>query len=344
MDTGNAGGRNMAADAEILSERQVVRRRDRGIERLTELYAGERPSTPVFLNGATFPVRPTPDTEPDEWVANALTAAARHAEAAADDDVLRPLVVEFGSRGVHFVDALLGAHTFRRHGQWWVRRLTTPVGSLSPPDLDADEMWRDAREVASAFVERGAAGVLFGSPTLSSALNVAVNLYGERFLETLAMDPEAASRDLATINALLRDLHRWYRQHVPREQLQGVVAAHRCQPPGFGQLCGCSTQLLSAEMYREFVAPLDADLLRDYPGGGMIHLCGGHTQHISVWREMPALRAVQLNDDAADSFEEYYRGLRDDQMLYLNPTAAMTAARAISITGGSRLVVVADAA
>jgi hypothetical protein len=96
-------------------------------------------------------------------------------------------------------------------------------------------------------------------------------------------------------------------------------------------------------MYRDFVAPLDADLLGDYPGGGMIHLCGGHTQHIPVWREMSSLRAVQLNDDAADSFDEYYRGLRDDQMLYLNPTASMTAARAISITGGSRLVVVADA-
>jgi hypothetical protein len=298
----------------------------------------------MFLSGVTFPVHATRESKPDDWVASALAAAARHANAASDDAVFRPLAVEFGSRGVHFVDALLGARTFRRHGQWWAQRLTTPVGALAPPDLDADEMWHDAREVAQAFVERGAEGALFGSPTLSSALNVAVNLYGERFLETLPTDPDAAFRDLATINTLLRDLHRWYREHVPHEQLQGVVAAHRCQPPGFGQLCGCSTQLLSAEMYRDFVAQPDADLLGDYPGGGMIHLCGGHTQHIPVWRDMSALRAVQLNDDAADDFEEYYRGLRDDQMLYLNPTATMTAARAISITGGRRLVVVADAA
>lgn len=342
---GDPDGQGIASAVGLLSDARVVGSRDRGLERLTSLYSGERPASPMVLYGVTFPVRETAHTEPREWVARALEEASRHVTDTdmRDDGVFRPLAVEFGPRGVHFVDALLGARTFRWHGQWWSRSLSTPVGALEMPRLDADETWRGARLVASAFVEHGATGVLFGSPTLSSALNVAVNLYGERFLVALAADPDAANRDLATINALLRDLHRWYREHVPRMQLQGVVAGSRCQPPGFGQLCGCSTQLLSARMYRESVAPLDADLLRDYPGGGMIHLCGDHTQHIPVWREMPTLRAVQLNDQAADDFEEYYRRLREDQILYLNPTPSMTAARGASITGGRRLVVVADA-
>ncbi len=332
------------ATLNVLSDRCVVDRLDQGLARLTDLYAGRRPATPFTLYGACFPVHPTDGDAPCDWVARALAEAADHATTAVDDGVFRPLTVEFGPRGVHFVDALFGAPTFQRLGQWWSRSLATPVGGLTFPQLESDEMWRTTREAALAFVRHGAAGVLFGSATLSSALNVAVNLYGERFLVALATDPVAACRDLATINALLRKLHRWYRDHVPLAQMQGVVAAHRCQPSGFGQLCGCSTQLLSAEMYRDFIAPLDAGLLGDYPGGGMVHLCGGHRQHISTWREMPALRAVQLNDQAANDFEQYYHGLREDQLVYLNPTSAMTAARAARISDGRRLVIVADSA
>ncbi len=38
---------------------------------------------------------------------------------------------------------------------------------------------------------------------------------------------------------------------------------------------------------------VDDELLLVYPHGGMIHLCGSHTQYIPVWREMKFLRAVE---------------------------------------------------
>ena len=74
----------------------------------------------------------------------------------------------------------------------------------------------------------------------------------------------------------------------------------------------------------------------------MIHLCGAHTQHLPTWRAMPQLRAVQLNDRAAEDFPHYFTQLRADQMLYLNPTPTMTAARALDISDGRRLVLVAE--
>jgi hypothetical protein len=42
--------------------------------------------------------------------------------------------------------------------------------------------------------------------------------------------------------------------------------------PGHGQLCGCTTQLVSGKMYADFIAALDDELLSLYPHGGMIHL------------------------------------------------------------------------
>jgi hypothetical protein len=74
----------------------------------------------------------------------------------------------------------------------------------------------------------------------------------------------------------------------------------------------------------------------------MIHLCGSHLQHLDVFRNMAALRAFQVNDRAAHDLEDYFKGLRNDQILYLNPCEGMTAEQAVKITGGDRLVIAGD--
>ena len=208
------------------------------------------------------------------------------------------------------------------------------------PDLEKSETWNLARRAARAFVDADVALPLFGMPTLSSALNIILNLYGQDALIAMVEDEEAARHDLQIISTLIRTLHSWYRENVPLRQLQPVVAPYRTQPPGYGQLCGCSTQLLSADMYREFIMPLDNALLADYPHGGMIHLCGGHTQHIGTFRDMPALKCVQLNDRAAGDLKYYFEGLRPDQIIYLNPCPEMPTEEALRITSGRRMVLV----
>jgi len=116
------------------------------------------------------------------------------------------------------------------------------------------------------------------------------------------------------------------------------ASCSRYAPDGVGHICGCSTQLLGPEAYARYFAPLDVRVLRAYPNGGTIHLCGRHTQHIPCWRAMPALRGVQLNDAAADDFAAYFAGLRDDQVIYLAPTERMSIGRILEISGGQRVV------
>ena len=154
-------------------------------------------------------------------------------------------------------------------------------------------------------------------------------------------EPEAARADLETINRTLVRIHKAFMEILPPRQLQPVISWARTQPPEYGQICGCSTQLLSGELYREMIADLDEDVLRAYPNGGMIHLCGSHAQHIETFRNMKTLRAVQVNDRAAEDLQLYFDGLREDQVLYLNPCAGMTVERAMEITGGRRLVICA---
>jgi len=325
--------------------------------RLEALATGTRPATPFFLNGiammsgmGTAEPAVSPETDPTGWVRASLAWLAGQTEKACDRRVFRPLSMEHWFRGVHFVDEVLGATvkstTQEGAGGWWAEHLALPIGTLRPPDLEHSATWKKAQALARAMAEVQAPGVFLAPQVLASPLNIAVNLYGEEFLVALIQEPDAARRDLRVIVDTILAMTRWFLKTLPADRYQPICVGGRFQPQGLGQICGCTTQLVGAEAYRQFIAPLDAEVLGAYPrGGGLIHLCGAHAQHIPVWRGMKELRAVQLNDRAAEDFELYFNGLRDDQVIYLNPSAVMTLEKALAISGGGRrLVLVAEPA
>ena len=326
----------------LLNDPKLLAMREQHLLRLEALYAGERLEQPFFLSSIGGSSTCTPDNDAAAWVSEALASLARVVASSCDLRVFRPLVIEYWYYGVHFVDAVLGATviptTQEGAGGWWTTCLSSPVGSLEPPNLNNNLPWQLAQTLALAMRDCGAPLPFFAPQVLSSPLNIAINLYGEEFLIALALEPDAARHDLRIITDTIKSLTHWFQQTLPPLQFQSVWASGRCQPRGFGQLCGCSTQLLSATQYHEFIAPLDAEVLACYPRGGMMHLCGTHTQHLPTWRDMPGLRAVQLNDRAAEDFSTYFAQLRDDQIIYLLPTDGMTVERALEISAGRRLV------
>jgi hypothetical protein len=320
-----------------------VEARARWYERLHALFAGEPQDRACFLHGIQhYTEEDGPHWE--HWLDESLDKLAEEADRSLDEDVFRPLSINYNPHGVHFVDHLFGADVFLLDGEsWQVHPLDTPVGRLKPPDLDALPAWRVMRDFARAFLERDVPSVVFGLPTIASVLNIAVNLYGDRILLATLTDPDAVRHDLRVIGDTLCTIHRWYLGHLPLEQMQCILPNGRCQPPGYGQLCGCTTQLISGATYRQLVAPLDNQLLSTYPHGGMIHLCGAHTQHIPTWNDVHALRALQLNDRAAEDLDIYYREMRENMVFYVNPCEGMPIERILEITGGQRVVIVADA-
>ena len=327
-----------------LNDPDLLQSRAAWIARLEALFNG-RPAQDVFVLQGIQQYTEEDNDQWRDWLEDALEQLAEKADLAQDSIVFRPLILNYNPHGVHFVDYLFGADVFQLEDKsWQARTLRTPIGTLQPPDLDALPGWQKMKDFAHAFLERKLQGVTFALPTIASVLNIAINLYGQEILAALYENPEAARRDLQVINDVLRRLHRWYLENIPGEQMQCIVPDGRFQPHGYGQLCGCSTQLLSPHLYRDFIAPLDDALLSLYPHGGMIHLCGDHDQHIPTWRDMHSLRSVQMNDRAAEDLALYFNNLREDQILYANPCPGMPVERILSITGGRRLVLVADIA
>jgi hypothetical protein len=299
---------------------------------------------PIYLRGTVGSGSSDMYRDPQRRMAQALAQLADRVQQLQDGSVFRPPCVNAGLHGVHFIDKLFGADVYELDGQpdnWQTRYLDTPVGSLQPPDLAGHPTWRAAQAFAQAFVDSGVTVPVFMLPTIASALNVGLNLYGQHLLLTMLTDPPAARRDLQTINDVLIEVHDWYRANIPFDQLHQVACGGRYQPPGCGQVCGCSTQLLSPEQYAGHIAELDDAVLARYPNGGMIHLCGTHTQHIPVWRDMTSLTAVQLNDRAAEDLETYLRDM-PDKVYYVHPCPGMPQEHIASLAPDHKVVIVSE--
>ena len=329
-----------------LNDETLIAERDLWFDRMSDLYNGkdnEYLRHKVFtLHGMVAQHSSDLYLDPENWMMESLELALTKRTTLTDG--FTPICVEYPPYGVHYIDKMLGANVYFYEGQWNADYLKTPIGSLEMPDLDHDETWQMSKRAANAFLSADVKLPLFGMPTLSSALNILINLYGSEALIAMYEDEDAVRHDLNVINTLIRKLHRWYIDHIPKQQLQPVISWERTQPPGYGQLCGCTTQLLGKDLYREFIADLDNELLGEYEHGGMIHLCGAHTQHMETFRNMKNLRSLQLNDRAAEDLALYLEGLRADQILYVSPCRTMPVEKIMDISKGERVVLVSHIA
>lgn len=333
-----------SAARKILNDPKLIEQRDLWFTRLEHVFENVPDpftDTQVFAVNGILGEPADPDriySDPTRWVKESLEDLAERAEKSVRDDMFVPACIESAMYGVHFIDKIFGCEVWFQDGQWYNKYCAADVGRLKAPDLESSVTWRTAKAAALEFVRQEVKLPLFGLPTIASALNIGVNLYGESILADLLMEPELAFHDFSVINDTLCTIHRWYRKVIPCRQLQPVISWNRTQPPGYGQLCGCTLQLISDGLYAD-LSGFDEKLLLVYPNGGMIHLCGRHEHLIPIFRGMKSLKALQLNDRAAADLRLYYEGLREDQILYLNPCTDMTIEMAMEITGGDRLVI-----
>ncbi len=308
-------------------------------ERFARLYAGEAVTPwPAICGAYQGYYGPPVDAALAAWIADTLPGlVAEMVAKAANPRAFYPLVLEFAPLGVHFVDALFGAEVWQTEHTVWSAELPGTLATLPALDVAAQPLAAWMLRALARLLALLPAEFAVTTPIFSSPLNVTLNLFGERALLELA-DPDADTRrGIDHITTAIADLHRLTRSTFPA-RVRFYCSSSRYAPDGVGHVCGCSTQLVSAATYADHFAARDAAVLGVYPGGGTIHLCGHHTQHIPAWRAMPVLRAVQLNDAASDDFPAYFHGLRDDQVIYLSPTDDMPLARILEISGGRRVV------
>lgn len=330
---------------DCLNDEEVMAQRELHMKQLNRLFEGPpKASQPFYLDACLGRSSVDLYLEPENWVEDCLRDLARQCEENLRRGRYCPLILMGKPYSVHFTDCIFGAEVFfsQSSGEWYNKPFQTPAGSLKKPVLEESEAWNLAKRIAKAFRDSGVKAPYFSMTTIASPLNVLLNLYGSDVLVDLLLEPEAVRRDLDVITQAQVDMHQWYAENIEEDQLQCTTAVIRMQPPGFSQLCGCSTQLISSDLYASMILPYDHRILKAHKYGGMIHLCGSHLQHLETFCNMEALRALQLNDQAADDLDGYVAGLRKDQVLYVRPTKRMTAERIREICSGRPVVITSD--
>ncbi|MHC4562839.1 MAG: uroporphyrinogen decarboxylase/cobalamine-independent methonine synthase family protein [Planctomycetota bacterium] len=325
---------------EILNDPELIAIRDDYFRRMQDVYDGTNDGQPAFvLSGLTPPCEVPEGATLEETMHLEFDAMATEAHLMRDPRIFRPVASGASSHGLSWDDDFFPLPK-EPDPVTKFRRIKLPVGSLDPPDLNKSEAWRNMKRSAEIFLEADVKLPLFSAYGVTGPIVEAVSLYGgEKFLLGLLDDPDAARSDLQVLADLAAGMRKWFVDNIPEQQLQGIIHRLRGQPPGYGQIDGCTLQLIGPDIYREIVGPLDNAILGVFPKGGMIHICGYHTHHIPFWREMENLKVLQLSGDAMTDLEIYHKELRDDQLVFVSPHATMLLPQIMEITQGRRVII-----
>jgi hypothetical protein len=324
----------------ILNDPELLAIRDRYQEQLQQVSDGTYDAHRAFvLSGIDHGYSGDETLSLEDQLHAALDELAGMVDVLRDKRIFRPLTIGIPrEKTVGFSEYFFGAvgtDMEKDHDQQF---LAKPVGALDPPPVEDCPAFIESKAAVKRFLEADVKLPGICMPLCGAPLVEAVSLYGEAFLVAMLDDPEAAQHDLDIITDVQTQIIKWYVENVPAEQLRSGAPRLRTQPPGRGQIAGCSTQLVGPEQYRDMVAPLDDKILSASPDGGMIHICGYHTQHLETWRNMESLKVLQLSGDAVTDVAQYLEGTRDDQIVYVSPSAVISLPELMQITKGKRAV------
>ncbi len=326
---------------DILNDPELIAIRDDYFRRMQAVYDGTNDGEPAFVLSGLTPECEIPDDATLEQTMHLqFDAMASQAHLTRDPRIFRQLASVASPHGLSWEDDFFPLLPAEPDPVTKLRRIAEPVGSLEMPDLDKSEAWRNMKRSAEIFLEADVKLPLFSAPAITGALVKAADLYGaERLLLAMYDDPAAVHHDMQVLTDINIAMRQWFIDNIPHQQLQGIIHRLRGQPPGYGQIDGCTAQLLSPQLYREFSAPYDDATLSIYPNGGMLHICGFHQHHTPAWREMQSLRVLQLSGDAMTFLPQYFDELRDDQVMYVSPHETMSLEGIMRATGGRRVVI-----
>jgi len=305
--------------------------------------SGDVPSW--YFNGDLKQLRPElliTEEDRDAWMENQLRAVKANVQEALESvSLYYPIIEMFSLYGTHYMDKLFGAGVKSNEGQFWSEPVPYAVAEIEEPDFDGNPLIAQTLDLARWIKQKTEERFLISMPDVGCPLNIAINLFGERFLMELALDPEASRRALQIIARATCRVYDMLIEAVGLETLRCHNAYYVYTPCDYAGLSICATQLISADHFSELVADADDASVPSVYKGVIQHICGRSTQHVPELAARKKIKGVQLNDAGADDFEAYFRGLRKDQIVYVCPTEKMTLEKILSISGGNRIIILA---
>lgn len=165
------------------------------------------------------------------------------------------------------------------------------AAALSAPVLAESEVWaRTQRQIDWLQQTFGRVEI---HVNLQGIQNVAMDLLGEELLIAYYTEPELAQKVLQTVTDLTIDVGRRFRM-LSDELSGGVTAIIRRDAPKAYLTSNCTVEMISNEMYEQFLLPMDQQLAETFSPFA-IHHCGKSMEHVvRGYSKVPHLQFAEV--------------------------------------------------
>lgn len=271
-----------------IDERQQARLRDVAA-RYQRLYTKPEQCSPMLI--AEIPVE---EPEWKERLADPLVMLRAELDAlrphlTVEDDRLPTVRVQFGTAQV--AAAFGRASGLPTNNLPAVLHKADEIYALAKPALTAGWYGR-LQEWTQLWQTLLPEGVIIQHPDIQSPFNNAHLIRGNDIFLDFYDEPAALGALLDLVTDYMLELVPW---------LKGMISTDRewfadwgMLWKGAARLSNCSMQMISPELYREYVLPRDQRLLSGI-GGGRIHYCGTHGECIRDFCRIPELSGLDVD-------------------------------------------------
>ena len=211
----------------------------------------------------------------------------RRADIGILQDAEQPLDLLTGTFGALLVPGIFGVPIKFQECDWpWTQHGQflddAQVARLEPPDLKANPFWHEfLNQVAWIARENGR---VVGFMNWQSVLNNAYRLRGEDLFTDMIGEPERVKHLFACVTQTMIDgLRRLYE----RQRASGVELGH-------ATISNCLVNLLSPEMYAEFVLPCDRRVAEAFSAIG-VHNCAWNADpYVPHYATLPEVAYIDM--------------------------------------------------
>lgn len=197
------------------------------------------------------------------------------------------------------------------------------IGDIKAPDLNKSPIWQATRKQIDYLMDKF--GRVESHINLQGIQNIAMDIMGQELMVSYYTNPEDVEALLGEITKMTIDIGKRL-QKVSPALSGGVTAIVKQTVPDCYLTSNCSVEMISNELYEEFLLPHDRLLASTFPHFG-IHHCGQTMEHVvDGYAKIPELAFAEVG--AGSDMKKVREKLPD---VFLNarysPARLMTASR-----------------
>lgn len=151
------------------------------------------------------------------------------------------------------------------------------IDQITAPDLDKSPIWQATRKQIEYLMNQF--GFVESYINLQGIQNIAMDIMGQELLVSYYTNPENVETLLSEITKMTIDIGKRL-QKVSPNLSAGVTAIIKQTIPQCYLTSNCSVEMISNDLYEEFLLPHDQLLAKTFPCFG-IHHCGQTMEHVT---------------------------------------------------------------